>query len=59
MLFLSTTGWVTLRYTVDFLPLLVLAALCRLNSGPLEKVLLLTGIAINLVLHWLGPYNAP
>lgn len=59
MLFLSTTGWVTLRYTVDFLPVLVLAALCRLNSGPLEKVLLLTGIAINLVLHWLGPYNAP
>ena len=59
MLFLSTTGWVTLRYTVDFLPLLVLAALCRLKSGPLEKVLLLFGIATNLVLHWLGPYNAP
>lgn len=58
MLFLCSTGWVTLRYTVDFLPWLVLAALARMQEGRLEKALLAIGIAINLVLHWLGPYNA-
>ncbi len=59
MLFLCTTGWVTLRYTVDFLPILVLAALARMNEGRLQNVLLFLGITANLALHRLGPYNAP
>lgn len=59
MLFLCTTGWVTLRYTIDFLPILVLASLSRMTEGRLQNALLLLGIAANLALHRLGPYNAP
>ncbi len=59
MLFLSTTGWVSQRYLVDFLPLLVLASLASKAKSWLQVPLLIFGIAFNLLLHIQGPYNAP
>ena len=57
LLFLSTTGWVTQRYVVDFLPLLLLASLRQENraTGPL----LALGILVNTGAALLGPYNQP
>ena len=59
LLFLSSTGWVTQRYLVDFLPLLVLAALSRKAPALLQNTLILCGLAFNFLLHIQGPYNAP
>lgn len=59
MLFLSSTGWVSQRYLVDFLPLLVLASLASKANFVLQAPLLILGIAVNLLLHIQGPYNAP
>ncbi|MCX6611690.1 MAG: hypothetical protein NTW74_12670 [Acidobacteria bacterium] len=59
LLFLSSTGWVSQRYLVDFLPLLVLASLASKAKPTLQIPLLLFGIVTNLLLHVQGPYNAP
>ena len=59
LLFLSTTGWVTQRYLVDFLPLLVLASLSGKAPAWLQNLLILCGLALNLLLQLQGPYNAP
>ncbi len=59
MLFLSSTGWVSQRYLVDFLPLLVLSSLASKSKPALQLPLLIFGIATNLLLHIQGPYNAP
>ncbi len=57
LLFLSTTGWVSERYLIDFLPLLVLASLA--GSGPqrLSEILMGVSILLNILLHLQGPYN--
>jgi hypothetical protein len=57
LLFLSTTGWVTQRYVVDFLPLLLLASLRQENRA--TGVLLALGILVNTGAALLGPYNQP
>jgi hypothetical protein len=59
LLFLSTTGWVSQRYLVDFLPLLVLASLSGKAKPALQIPLLILAIILNLLLHIQGPYNAP
>jgi hypothetical protein len=59
MLFLSSTGWVSQRYLVDFLPLLVLASLASKAKSTIQIPLLIFGIVSNLLLHIQGPYNAP
>lgn len=59
LLFLSTTGWVSQRYLVDFLPLLVLASLAGKSRPTLQIPLVLLGIVTNLLLHLQGPYNTP
>ncbi len=59
LLFLSSTGWVTQRYLIDFLPLLVLASLSGKAPPRIQRVLILVGLALNLLLHIQGPYNAP
>jgi hypothetical protein len=57
LVFLSTTGWVTERYIVDFLPLLVLAGLARNPSPRWHVPLFVFGVSVNLLLHLQGPYN--
>jgi hypothetical protein len=59
LLFLSTTGWVTERYLLDFLPLLVLASLASKARPAVQVPLLVAGILVNLALYVQGPYNAP
>ncbi len=59
LLFLSTTGWVSQRYLVDFLPLIVLASLAGKARDVFQMPLLIFGIATNLLLHIQGPYNSP
>lgn len=57
LIFLSSTGWVTERYLIDFLPLLVLASLA--GSGPrrLSEILICLSLLLNVLLHLQGPYN--
>jgi hypothetical protein len=55
--FLITTGWATQRYMVDFLPLLLLAALSVPNLPAYRKAAILLAIAANLWLFYLGPAN--
>lgn len=58
LLFLSSTGWVSERYLLDFLPLAVLASL---GTGELKRwqwPVALFGMAMNVLLHLQGPYNA-
>lgn len=58
VVFLSSTGWVTERYLLDFLPLAVLASL---GAGELKRwqwPIALFGMAMNVLLHLQGPYNA-
>lgn len=55
--FLSTTGWVTERYLIDFLPLLVLASLATQPTPRWQIPLFVLAIAANLLLHLQGPYN--
>lgn len=57
--FLCGTGWVTQRYAVDFLPLLVLASLAAPTTARLQAPLVVAAIAMNLLAHIQGPYNAP
>ncbi|WP_031500988.1 hypothetical protein [Bryobacter aggregatus] len=59
LLFLSSAGWVTQRYVVDFLPWMVLAALCQKANPRLRNPLIAMAVVMNLLLHWQGPYNAP
>lgn len=55
--FLCTTGWVTQRYSVDFLPWLLLAALGSSEPAPWRKALILIGALTNVWLWRLGPFN--
>lgn len=58
LVFLSSTGWVTERYLVDFLPLLVLASLVAAKKiAAWQWLLLAFAVAMNLLLHLQGPYN--
>ena len=65
LLFLAGTGWVTQRYAVDFLPLLVLATLIGLARSIgrfpwVRRTLVITvviGLVTNLALGLAGPYN--
>ncbi|MBM3761888.1 MAG: hypothetical protein FJW36_16770 [Acidobacteria bacterium] len=57
--FLCCTGWVTQRYAIDFLPRLVLAALAAPATSRLQIPLILAAIALNVLSHIQGPYNAP
>ncbi len=57
LLFLCTTGWVTQRYLIDFLPLLVLASLAGRGPVRLTQVLICFALIANLLLHLQGPYN--
>jgi hypothetical protein len=57
--FLCGTGWVTQRYTIDFLPMLVLASLAAPAPPRWQTPLVVAAIAINLLAHIQGPYNAP
>jgi hypothetical protein len=59
LLFLSLTGWVTGRYLIDFLPLLVLASLSSKSRPAWQLPLVVAGILVNLALYVQGPYNAP
>lgn len=56
-LFLSTTGWITERYLLDFLPLLVLASLAGGEDRRWHVPLYAFAIAVNLLLYIAGPYN--
>jgi len=56
--FLCITGWVTERYLVDFLPLLVLASLAAKKPPAWQYPLMALGIVVNLLLHIQGPYNS-
>lgn len=56
--FLSITGWVTERYLVDFLPLLVLASLAAKKPPAWQFPLFAIGVLVNLLLHFQGPYNS-
>jgi hypothetical protein len=57
LVFLSSTGWVTERYVVDWLPLLVLAGLAKSPSPRWHVPLFVFAIGVNLLLHLQGPYN--
>lgn len=57
--FLCCTGWVTQRYTIDFLPMLVLASLAVPEKPRLQVPLILVAVLLNLLSHIQGPYNAP
>jgi hypothetical protein len=50
-----TTGWVTQRYTADFVPLLILAAMHHKVLSPLHRCLNAISILANLYLLYLGP----